>query len=76
MNVLQNHDKGAVWISQQTYTQNTFLKIVFKNVKSISIPVDFGVNLTKATDASELVNQLLYRSAVGGLLYLANQNKT
>ena len=24
VNVLQNHDKGAVWIGQQTYTQNLF----------------------------------------------------
>ena len=58
-------------------TQRTlFLKISFKNAKSISISVDFEVNLTKATDSSELVNQLSYQSAVGGLLYLANQNKT
>ena len=57
------------------YTENMLKKFVFYNGKSISTPVDVGVKLSKAIDTSELVDQSLYQSAVGSLLYLATKTR-
>ena len=45
-------------------------KFGMENAKSVSIPVDTGTKLIKSTDGSEGVDQRLYQSAVGSLLYL------
>ena len=50
-------------------------KLGFYDAKSISTPVNVGVKLSKATDTNELVDQSLYQSTVGSLLYLASKTR-
>ncbi len=42
-----------------------------KDSKSVSTPVDTGNKLTQANDDEELIDQHLYQSIVGALLYLS-----
>ena len=42
-----------------------------ENAKPVNTPVDTGTKLVKSTDESERVDQTLYQSAVGSLLYLS-----
>ena len=45
------------------------------DAKPVSTPVDTGTKLVKATDDSDEVNQGLYQSAVGSLLYLSSRTR-
>ena len=74
MNVLQNHNKGAVWISQQNLHTEPIKKLGLENAKSTSTPVNVGVKLTKATYVSYLVDQT-YQSELGGLLHMATKTR-
>ena len=40
VNVHQNHQNGAIWIGQQTYTENMLKKLGFYDAKSISTPLN------------------------------------
>ena len=46
-----------------------------ENAKPVGAPVDTGTKLVKSTDESEGVDQTLYQSAVGSLLYLSMGTK-
>ena len=41
------------------------------NCKSIATPVDVGTKLIKATNEDETIEQQLYQSAIGSLMYLS-----
>ena len=75
VNVIQNHSKGTVWLGQQTYTNNVLGKFGFDNARSVNTPTNPGMKLMKGTDESELVDQSMYQSAVGSLLYLATKTR-
>lgn len=45
------------------------------DAKPVSTPVDTGTKLVKANDDSDEVNQGLYKSAVGSLLYLFSRTR-
>ena len=55
--VVQDHKAGSVWIGQQSYTENILRK--------------FGMEDTKSIREDTSVNQQLYQSAVGSLIYLS-----
>lgn len=46
-------------------------KFGLENSKPVSTPVNPGTKLLKASDESETVDETLYQSAVGSLLYLS-----
>ena len=46
-----------------------------QDAKSCKTPVNPGLKLTKANEESTLVNQELYQSAVGKLLYLSTRTR-
>ena len=72
VNITQNQ-KGDVWIGQPVYTQDILTKFGMSEAKPVSTPVDTGTKLVKATDDSSEVDQGLYQSAVGSLLYLSSR---
>ena len=37
--IVQNHEKGTIWIGQPLYTENILQKFIMENAKSISTPV-------------------------------------
>ena len=45
------------------------------NSKPVGIPVEIGTKLVKAKDGDNLVDQELYKSAVGSLLYLSTKTR-
>ena len=69
MNVLQDEKNGNVWIGQPAYVENILKK--FGMNKPVSTPIDPSTKLTKATDDEQSIDQQLYQSAIGSLLYLS-----
>lgn len=71
MKVVQQPEKGSVWIGQPAYVDNILEKFGLGNAKEVSTPADPSTKLEKAKEDSELVDKELYQSAVGSLLYLS-----
>ena len=61
---------GQIWIGKPTYTRNLLEKFEMQDCKSVGTPVDVNTQLVKATDEEEPINQQLYQSAIGSLMYL------
>ena len=75
VNVRIDRSNQSVWIGQPSYTENIMKKFGMENARPISTPVDTGTKLTKATESSEPVDQSIYQSAVGSLLYLSTKTR-
>ena len=71
MKVLQNEKNGNVWIGQPAYTKKLLNKFGMQDAKPVSTPVDTSVKTIKATDNDKCVDQQLYQSTIGSLLYLS-----
>ena len=71
MRVIQDPSTESVWIGQQSYTENALRRYGMENSKPIRTPVDTSTKLVKAKDEDTCVDQQLYQSAVGSLLYLS-----
>ena len=71
MKVFQHQKAGKVWIGQPAYAKNILQKFGMDNAKPVGTPVDTGTKLVKTTEDSDCVDQGLYQSAVGSLLYLS-----
>ena len=71
--VIQDHEKGTVWIGQPTFTESVLQKYGMNVAKPIKTPVNVNSKLLNASEESELVDQSLYQSAAGSLLYLATR---
>ena len=69
--VEQDQTSERVWIGQANYTENVLHKHEMEKSWSIATPVDPSNKLLSATEESEVVDQRLYQSAVGSLLYLS-----
>ena len=73
--VIQDHDKGTMWIGQSQYTDTILKKFGMDQSKSIRTPVNTNLKLRKSTEESELADEVLYQSAVGSLLYLSTRTR-
>ena len=73
--VIQDHESESVWIGQPTYTESILQKYGMQEAKPVRTPADINSKLLKASDESELVDQNLYQSAVGSLLYLSTRTR-
>lgn len=69
MSIIQKPD--AVWLGQSAYTKRVLDRYNMSEAKPAMTPVDTSVKLTKSDDNDEPVNQELYQSAVGSLLFLS-----
>lgn len=69
------HPNGNIWMGQTLYTKNILEKFGMENAKSVTTPTDISAKLVKATEDSERVEQTLYQSAVGSLLYLSTRTR-
>ncbi|XP_019091020.1 PREDICTED: uncharacterized protein LOC109128653 [Camelina sativa] len=63
------YTEGGVFLSQRKYAQQLLEKFGMENCKSVNTPL--MPNEKRQDDGAELTNPRLYRSMVGGLLYLA-----
>ena len=73
--VVQDHEKGTVWIGQSSFTESILLKYGMSEAKKVQTPVSINDKLLKATEECEVVDQALFQSAVGSLLYLAMRTR-
>ena len=71
MKIVQFCETGDVWIGQPAYAGSILQKFSMDAAKGADTPVDANVKLMKAVDSDESVDQELYQSAVGSLLYLS-----
>ena len=67
--------EGIVWIGQPTFTEAVLRKYGMDDSKHVKTPVSLNCKLLKASEESEVVDQALYQSAVGSLLYLATRSR-
>ena len=70
MKVVQNNEGNMVCI-QPAYTHNLLQKFGMGNAKPVKTPVDTSTKLVKASEVEDSLDQRLYQSAVGSLLYLS-----
>ena len=71
----QDHKRGTVWMGQPTFTDSVLQKYNMSEAKSAKSLVSVNSKLLKASEECELVDQVLYQSAVGSLLYLATRTR-
>ena len=71
MKVIQNDETNEVWIGHPAYTKNLLQKFGMESAKPVKTPVDTSTKLVKATESEDSIDQQLYQSAVGSLLYLS-----
>ena len=73
MKVVQDQETGSVWIGQKLYLENILRSFGMENCKAIRTPVDACTKLMKVVDNDTdiYVDQKLYQSAVGSLLYVS-----
>ena len=72
MKVVQNNEGNMVWIGQPAYTHNLLQKFGMENAKPVKTPVDTSTKLVKVSEVEDSLDQRLYQSAVGSLLYLSD----
>lgn len=71
MKIIQDKKTGNVWIGQPAYVESILKKFGMDNSKPVGTPIDPNTKLTKATDDEQSIDQQLYQSAIGSLLYLS-----
>ena len=69
--VIQDKEQGLAWIGQPAYVKSLLEKFDMSDCKPVATPVDVSSKLVKATDDEVSVDQQLYQSAVGSLMYLS-----
>lgn len=67
----QETNPDSIWIGQPGYTERVLTKFKMDEAKPVSTPVDTNNKLVKTGENDETVDQGLYQSAVGSLLYLS-----
>ena len=68
-------NSGTIWVEQPAYVRKVLKKFEMDNSKPVGTPVETGTKLVKAKDEDNLVDQELYQSAVGSLLYLSTKTR-
>ena len=71
MSIVQNQEEKKIWMGQPTYTEKLISRMGMSNCKPVSTPADPSNHLMKATEDEEAVDQPLYQSLIGSLMYLA-----
>lgn len=72
---VQDPETGSVWLGQQSYTESILTRFGMQDAKPIRSPVDTSTKLVKGGDEDTCVDQQLYQSAVGSLLYLSTATR-
>ena len=73
MQLSQGKDK--ISLDQQTYVKSVIEKFSMQDSNSSKTAAENNLSLAKATETEALVDERLYRSLLGSLLYLAKQTR-
>ena len=68
-------DEGKVTVDQERYIETMLERFQMDQCKPSRTPADLNLKLQTAQNGDEEVDQKIYRSLVGSLLYLAKQTK-
>lgn len=71
MKIIQDVKTNDVWIGQERYTSDILKTYGMENCKPAPTPMDPGHKLKLTTEDEVVVDQEMYQSAVGSLLYLS-----
>lgn len=71
MSVVQNQEELTTWVGQPAYIEKLLERQKMSDAKAVGTPVDSGRHLLKATEDEEAVDQQLYQSLIGSLMYLS-----
>jgi hypothetical protein len=69
--IVQNQEEKETWMGQPAYTEKLLIKMGMADCKPVKTPVDPDSHLVKATEEEVGVDQQVYQSMVGSLMYLA-----
>ncbi|XP_021974713.1 uncharacterized mitochondrial protein AtMg00810-like [Helianthus annuus] len=65
------YENGNITLSQKKYMKNLLEKYRMTHCNTVSTPMEYGLRLSK-DDPEEFVDEGIYRSLVGSLMYLTN----
>ena len=68
-------NSGNIWIGKPAYFKKVLKKFEMNKSKPVGTPVEIGTKLVKTKDGDNFVDQELYQSAVGSLLYLLTKTR-
>ena len=67
----QGEKQQCLWIHQKQYISNLLAKYGMTEAKTVSTPTDLSIKLQMDDKHSKQVDQIMYQSIVGSLLYAA-----
>ncbi|XP_035829983.1 secreted RxLR effector protein 161-like [Helianthus annuus] len=65
------YENGNIILSQRKYMRNLLEKYRMDQCNTVSTPLEYGLKLSK-DDPEEFIDESVYRSLVGSLMYLTN----
>ena len=68
---IQLDKTGDIWIGQPAYAESLLQKFGMSEAKPVSTPVDTSIKFIQATEDEKCIDQQVYQSAIGSLLYLS-----
>ena len=68
-----NEDSEKITLDQETYIASVLKKFSMQDINPSKTPAENNFKLVKAMEVEKLVDETLYRSLVGSLLYIAKQ---
>ena len=71
ISIIQKPEEKETWMGQPAYMERLLMEHGMTDCKPVGTPVDPGRHLVKATEEEEAVDQQLYQSLVGSLMYLS-----
>ena len=69
----KNEDSEKITLDQETYIESVLEKFSTQGSNPSKTPAENNLKLVKASEVTQLVDETLYRSLVGSLLYIAKQ---
>ena len=72
---IEYFSQGKIWIGQPAYTRSLLEKFSMQSSKPVTTPMETGSKLVKSNETDKLVDQEMYQSAVGQLLYLSTRTR-
>ena len=70
-----NEDSEKIILDQQTYIENVLEKFGMQDSNPSKTPAENNLKLLKAAEVEQLVDETVYRSLVGSLLYIAKHTR-
>ena len=71
MSIVCNQEDKKTWVGQPAYTEKLLNKMGMSDCRPVSTPIESGNHLVKASEDEEPLDQQLYQSLIGSLMYLA-----